>query len=177
MRGGARSRRLLGRRVWRLFVPRMSRRGSPGTWLSCVLPLLGLSSFSWTKSVAGILSGVQLQKSVQLRPILQQAQANLARVVLTHGRAFVAEGWAQWVSRWQNKAADAAANKAMDREESFHWVADRPCGPRECILAYADGGCRAPEGLAIGPGAAACVLVASVPGEEGEAFAGYSALW
>ena len=63
-----------------------------------------------------------------------------------------------WITRWQNKAADEAANWAMDDEASFHWVSQEGVKQGEVILAYADGGCRAESSAPIGQGASACVL-------------------
>ena len=116
--------------------------------------------------MAQVLSGRVVQKSPKLKPMLQQAFCNLSTAVQMYGMSWVAPDWAQWITRWQNKVADKAANKAMDLGTSYHWVAHEPLRPQECLLAYADGGCRARGHLAIGQGAAACVLVAHVPGSR-----------
>ena len=89
--------------------------------------------------------------------------------------AFVGQDWTQWITRWHNKAADGAANLAMDRKSSFHWQGAEPKQPGDCVLAYADGGCRAQAGL--GPGSAACVLVAYQPGQRAARLLQVSAVY
>ena len=116
------------------------------------------------KSVAQVLAGKSTQKSKELRYILKGAFRRLINTVQEGQMAFVGQDWTQWITRWHNKAADGAANLAMDRKSSFHWQGAEPKQPGDCVLAYADGGCRAQAGL--GPGSAACVLVAYQPGQR-----------
>ena len=88
----------------------------------------------------------------------------LERAVRQGRRPFAGREWVTWITRWQNKAADEAANLAMDLQASFLWAADCPATPADVLLVYADGGCRNRDKQGRGLASSASVMLAWLPG-------------
>ena len=147
--------------------PRPKKEPKPSQWHLLQLRLPPPGSFQLfldNKAVAGILGGSTEQKSPGLAQSLRLTFQLLEQAVRRERRPFAGREWATWITRWQNKAADEAANIAMDLRESFLWAADCPATPAEVLLVYADGGCRTRDKQGRGPAASASVMLAWRPG-------------
>ena len=145
--------------------PKKEPKPRPWHLLELRLPPPGsFQVFLDNKAVAGILGGSTTQKSPQMAQTLRYTFQLLEQAVRRERRPFAGPEWALWITRWQNKAADEAANLAMDLRESFLWAADCPAIPAEVLLVYAGGGCRTRDKKGRGPAASASVMLAWRPG-------------